>query len=370
MASEYNLDDTIVEGAFGNVYRATRSCTLKSIAISRSAKNGKVKSSKHGKESSQYGNQSSDTVDWRTELETLINLHRHENIAKYRNYFVAINNKVWIEMEYCNGGTLNNYVIQQNPNRDIKHHFMVGISAGLAFLHDLGIVHHDLTPESIMVCIDPDKPPWIKITDFGLVKLTASCNFKGKLQQFYLSSGFMTHLFMAPEVYNEQYTDKGDIFSMGVIFLSIIPTLSVHELDDKYYLVKKYKEDAIGRYIHVNGTDLNCATIYADKSSQNTSMDPNSEDPSSNPSTQKDPSPAADKRPESNTEVPYEEENVSKQVLHLLDSLIVKDHTKRPTAKNVNTILRATEAKDLCLVEVQTYDGTFGSGLNKTCITL
>ena len=295
MASNYSLEDTLVEGAYGNTYSATRLCVMKNIAITTHVR--------------QKGDEKTALrADWKNELDELMKVCGHDNVVEYQNFFVAVNKKLWIEMEHCNGGTLNDYVIRVTPSRNIKHKFMVEISSGVAFLHNKGIIHHDLTPESIMVCTDPDRPPSIKITDFGLTKMVASCNFRGKLQQYYLYAGFLTKYFMAPEVYNEKYTEKGDIFSIGVIFLSIVPSLSLHWLyDGKDYLIKRHNEDPIGKVMLDTKADVDCTESVAD--------------------------------------------NISKGVKNLLDSMITYDHSGRPSAQEVNTILKSIEAKELCLVE-------------------
>lgn len=80
---------------------------------------------------------------------------------------------------------------------------------GLAYLHSMRVTHRDLKPANIMLV--SRKPMEIKMTDFGLAiqgskELKTHC---GSLR------------YLAPEIHEGVYTNKVDIWSVGVIALEL-----------------------------------------------------------------------------------------------------------------------------------------------------
>src|SRR6266702_1070160 len=91
---------------------------------------------------------------------------------------------------------------------------------GLAKAHEAGVVHRDLKPENLMVSRDG----FVKILDFGLAKLAASC--ADELSQTATRDGFQTRSglvlgtigYMSPEQASGQQLDfRSDQFSFGLV---------------------------------------------------------------------------------------------------------------------------------------------------------
>lgn len=81
----------------------------------------------------------------------------------------------------------------------------------ISYIHEKGIIHRDLKPENILLLTD-DKDSEIKIIDFG-------CGTKknNNINAFAGSAHYM-----APEVVlEENYTEKCDIWSLGVILYTM-----------------------------------------------------------------------------------------------------------------------------------------------------
>ena len=86
---------------------------------------------------------------------------------------------------------------------------------GVKYLHDNGVIHRDLKPENILVDGDSN----IKITDFGLVKLS---NGQGVVEERELTLYVQTLWYRAPEVFMyKEYTHKADMWSLGCILYEI-----------------------------------------------------------------------------------------------------------------------------------------------------
>lgn len=100
--------------------------------------------------------------------------------------------------------------IKKKPILDEKQVFLyfLQILNGMEFLHNLKICHRDIKPDNIL--FNGDK---LKIADFSLAE-----NTKNKLKGSCGTPGFLS-----PEVfYSENYTEKVDIFSLGVVLYMML----------------------------------------------------------------------------------------------------------------------------------------------------
>uniref|UniRef100_A0A8C7YAT8 Si:ch211-63o20.7 n=1 Tax=Oryzias sinensis TaxID=183150 RepID=A0A8C7YAT8_9TELE len=130
---------------------------------------------------------------------------------------------LWLVMEYCNGGDLNQYLLSRPPDAQRNHSVVLQLSSAVAFLHCLGITHRDLKPDNVLVCVTP-KGPVVKVADFGLSKMS-----EGPCRQHF-SSTCGSDFYMAPEVWGGlSYTAQADIFSLGVMFWAVLERITFLE---------------------------------------------------------------------------------------------------------------------------------------------
>lgn len=143
-------------------------------------------------------------VDLLTELD-------HPNIVKFYEFFEE-NNYYHIVTEYIDGGELFDYIIKSKLlSEPIAAHFMRQILSGVAYCHSKKIVHRDIKPENLL--LDRESPEAIlKIIDFG-----TSGNISSKMTQKY-----GTAYYIAPEVLKEEYDEKCDVWSCGVILYILL----------------------------------------------------------------------------------------------------------------------------------------------------
>ncbi len=120
----------------------------------------------------------------------------------------------FIAMEYIEGRDLARVLDEDGRiplERAIK--IITQIAEGLAFAHDLGIVHRDIKPGNILLHFG-DK---VKITDFGIARLQSS--------QGMTKTGLLigTPSYCSPEqVKGKKIDGRSDIFSLGVMFYELI----------------------------------------------------------------------------------------------------------------------------------------------------
>lgn len=69
---------------------------------------------------------------------------------------------LWLVMEYCDGGDLNQFLLSRPPDAQRNHSMVQQLCSAVAFLHSLGITHRDLKPDNVLVCVTP-KGPVVKV---------------------------------------------------------------------------------------------------------------------------------------------------------------------------------------------------------------
>jgi tRNA A-37 threonylcarbamoyl transferase component Bud32 len=127
---------------------------------------------------------------------------------------------VHLVMEYCGGGTLEDYIQNKGPipEEDCRA-FVRQLALGLKFLRDKGIIHRDLKPENLLLSAEQETAT-LKIADFTFARFIGP----GDLATTLVGSP----LYMAPEMFLEyKYTEKADLWSVGAIVYKIL-TKEVH----------------------------------------------------------------------------------------------------------------------------------------------
>ncbi|MCA9010235.1 MAG: protein kinase [Planctomycetaceae bacterium] len=138
---------------------------------------------------------------------------KHPNLVTIFDMRQDADKDHWIIMEYVGGKGLHE-VLQENPGGlPLKEVFrwLQGMTAGLSFLHDRGLVHRDLKPANVFS--DADQ---VKIGDVGLSKYISESRRSAQTQ----SVG--TVYYMAPEVARGRYGREVDVYSLGVILYEMI----------------------------------------------------------------------------------------------------------------------------------------------------
>lgn len=127
--------------------------------------------------------------------------------------------------EFCSGGDLNSR-LNNSSTKQLNRKWILQISEALSYLHSLTppIVHRDLKADNVLLT-DPITQD-LKLGDFGLAREYLAMKIDNTTAQsahmYYMSSGLGPRHWMAPEFYNQHYTEKADIFSLGGIFFAIL----------------------------------------------------------------------------------------------------------------------------------------------------
>jgi len=222
--SSYKIMNKVGQGTFGSVFRVIHKNTDE-IRAMKMIKRSIIELQ-------------DDEQKFLKEIQILIQLD-HINIVKLYEYFIDKTN-YYVILEFVCGGdlydTMSNW---QNYSEAKAGYIMRQLLSCVNYLHSHNIVHRDLKPENLMVerqsskkkTNEADNEINIKLIDFG------TCNFfDGKTP---LTSIVGTPFYMAPEVLQNCYTEKCDIWSCGVILYTLLVGYEPFEAETTEEIFKK-----------------------------------------------------------------------------------------------------------------------------------
>lgn len=163
----------------------------------------------------------------------------HPNIIKVYEYYNT-KRKLFIISELCTGGELFDKISHDKVfNEKVSAHVMKQLLSAVQFCHSKGIIHRDLKPENILLeSVEEARKEFftVKVIDFG----TSDVLKKNKL----LDKQIGTPFYIAPEVLNNAYNEKCDLWSCGVIMYILlcgVPPFYGDTDDEIYARVKEGK---------------------------------------------------------------------------------------------------------------------------------
>ena len=210
---DYIIKRTIGEGTFSKVKLGINKITNEKVAIKILEKSKIVEK---------------DDLDRILREMKIITELNHQNVIKVHEMCES-NEYFLIIMEYCEGGELFNYIVEnQRLSEEETAYFFYQLINGIEYIHSKGIVHRDLKPENLLL----DENKVLKIIDFGL------SNFYNGT---YLSTPCGSPCYASPEMvsgksYNGFYID---VWSTGIILFAMMCGYLPFEDPDNDILFKK-----------------------------------------------------------------------------------------------------------------------------------
>ncbi|MBW3563123.1 MAG: protein kinase [Acidobacteria bacterium] len=156
----------------------------------------------------------------------LATMVKHRNLAMLYDFATLEDGSYYMVWEFIDGSNVQKWITQNGP---MPPRIVVEISvqalAGLQALHQMGVIHRDISPENIMITQDFHEKLLSKVIDFGIAKqlsegeggqgLTQTGMFLGKLK--YASpeqAGFLKE--------GEQLDARSDIYSYGILMYEML----------------------------------------------------------------------------------------------------------------------------------------------------
>lgn len=181
---------------------------------------------------------------------TILEKVNHPNIVKLY-YAFQDHNKVYLILEYLDGGELFHHLDQQKymSEKDASY-YIAQIILALRYLHlTMKVIYRDLKPENCMLNADGN----LVLTDFGLSKVSSDESSRHSM--------IGTAQYMAPEVIKgEDYDFSVDWWSLGCVMFDMLtgaPPFTGHtneKIMDKIVHSKKYLKFPF--YLSLDAKDL------------------------------------------------------------------------------------------------------------------
>ena len=218
-SKKYKARKMLGSGSFGCVYEAKNTLFGNIVAMKV------IKKDKDNEE---------DEQEIRNEIDILKQLS-HPNIVKIYEFFIS-ENHYYIITEFCKEGELFNYIKNKYSERQLAVLFYQ-VFSGLWYLHENKILHRDIKLENIMIAgkendnATKEELFWAKIIDFGTAKIFE----KNKKEKDVVGSSY----YIAPEVLKQEYNEKCDTWSVGVIlYMTLVGRAPFDGKDDEEIINK------------------------------------------------------------------------------------------------------------------------------------
>ena len=232
-SKKYKVLDLLESGSFGKMYKAVNMLTKNLVAIK--------KTKKYLNKTEEYGEPTYINVKNQIEIQKKLS---HPNIVKIYEVY-DIREFYFIIDEYCKYGNLYDYFRFHFSEKQICI-LIYQILSGILYLHENEIIHRDISLDNIMVDhiekdISTSEPYFfIKIINFS----SAKAFNKDKNETQLIGSNY----YIAPEVIEENYNEKCDIWSAGVILYMLIAKKPPFDGKDKEVIYDKILDEEYNKH--------------------------------------------------------------------------------------------------------------------------
>lgn len=211
MLSGYHFIKDLGSGGFGKVILAEEELSSRKVAI-KYLKNLSI-------------DKSEDIIH---EIK-IISQFYHPNIITYHNA-IQENGQIFFVMEYCEKGNLRNHIANKPLSHDESIQIILLIAKALKFVHDKGIVHHDIKPENILL----DSNSNVKLADFGVANKKI------------FTKNYLPPNFEYDSIKDHASDRKLDIYALGITFIELLTGEHPYAFMSREAAIKKIENGDLG----------------------------------------------------------------------------------------------------------------------------
>jgi tRNA A-37 threonylcarbamoyl transferase component Bud32 len=222
IASRYQLEKLLGDGAMGQVFSAVNLAIRRRVAI-------KVLKAEVLADA-QF------RVRFQQEAEAIARIG-HRNVAHFID--LVISDPTFLVMEHVAGPTLAAVLRKEGrlePRRAIA--IATRLCWALEAAHKAGVIHRDVKPGNVILAPDPELGEEPKLIDFGLAKLASSSDTPTRVGQI-----VGTPQYMAPEqIANKPVDARTDVYALGCVLYHMIAGRPPFEGDTDVQLMYQHMQ--------------------------------------------------------------------------------------------------------------------------------